>query len=457
MDTKATAAKACTLIGDAAAQGASIVAFPESFMPAFPYGVWHHGVKRNMAFYRELVLSACALDGPEVSQVAASARQHSCIVVMGLTERGGGSLYNTQLFIAADGTVMGARRKLKPTSAERMIWGDGDGSGLRVFETPLGRVGGLICGEHNLALARFTMQSQQEQIHVASYPDPFMEGRPFADRVDAAVRHYAAEGQCFVLNATGFLGDDARAALYDTPELAQTLQELNPHDERGYSSIIAPDGRYLAGPLSGCEGILTAEIDTSRIPFSKFWFDPSGHSGRPDVFRLQVNYTGGGAACGAIEWSPPASPPPASSSPTQPSPSPPPPSPATPPSPPLCSPSPPNAATMAAQQGSQPQGRAATRLEPGAVAAAAHSLGRGRRVGEERAVTHDAQDERRKDDERESDAGEQNHEHGTHTHTHDRRHVGRHATCDDGEGVGRARAHVRARRARVPNVHERVL
>ena len=108
-------------------------------------------------------------------------------MVMGVTERDGGSLFNSQVFVGADGTLLGRRRKLKPTSAERLVWGEGDGAGLRVFDTgETGRLGGLICGEHNLALARFTMQSQQEQLHVASYPDPLMEGRPFYERVDAA-------------------------------------------------------------------------------------------------------------------------------------------------------------------------------------------------------------------------------------------------------------------------------
>mmetsp|Transcript_28339 Transcript_28339/g.83151 ORF Transcript_28339/g.83151 Transcript_28339/m.83151 type:complete len:268 (-) Transcript_28339:106-909(-) len=220
MDRAATTKKACRLIHEASQQGARIVAFPESFIPAFPYGVWHHGVRRNMRFYQQLTECAVSLDGPEISMIQVAARKAGCVVVMGVTERDGGSLFNSQVFVGADGTLLGRRRKLKPTSAERLIWGEGDGSGLRVFDTgeTAGRVGGLICGEHNLALARYTMQSQQEQVHVASYPDPRMEGRPFAERVDAAVRHYAAEGQCFVLNATALLDDAARAALYDTAD-----------------------------------------------------------------------------------------------------------------------------------------------------------------------------------------------------------------------------------------------
>uniref|UniRef100_A0A7S1YAJ4 CN hydrolase domain-containing protein n=1 Tax=Grammatophora oceanica TaxID=210454 RepID=A0A7S1YAJ4_9STRA len=244
------------------------------------------------------------MDGPEVAALCAAARDAECAVVMGVTERDGGSLYNAQIFIDRDGSVLGKRRKLKPTSAERIIWGEGDGSGLRVMETQrVGRLGGLICGEHNLALARFTMQSQQEQVHVASYPDPVMEGKSFGDRVDAAVRHYAAEGQCFVLNATAFMGDEIRDLVYDTPELQEFVQD--PSAWHGCSSIIDPAGRYLAGPVSGRECILSAEIDLARIPMSKFWFDPSGHSGRPDIFNLAVNF----GTANSTRWSPPAHPP----------------------------------------------------------------------------------------------------------------------------------------------------
>jgi len=288
LDRAATVDKACGLIAQAAGLGARVIAFPESFIPAFPYGVWHHGLHRNMDFYRQLYEQAVELPGPEIARLGEAARAAGAVVVMGLTERAGGSLYNTQAFIGADGSLLGSRRKLKPTSAERLIWGEGDGSGMRVFETPFGKLGGLMCGEHNFALARYTLQALGEEIHVASYPDPLMEGRPFADRLEAAVRHYAAEGQCFVLNATGFISDEIRAAVFDTPESAAELEAeggLN-----GASSIIAPDGRVLAGPLCGREGILTAQIDVGKIAYAKYWFDAAGHSGRGDIFRLEVDF-----------------------------------------------------------------------------------------------------------------------------------------------------------------------
>jgi aliphatic nitrilase len=298
LNLDASVDKACGLIAQAARDGARVIAFAESFLPAFPYGAWHHGLHRNQAFHRALYEQAVEIPGPAIDQLGKAARAAQAVVVMGMTERAGGTLYNTQAFFGADGSLLGTRRKLKPTSAERLVWGEGDGSGMRVFATPIStagssafdvKLGGLMCGEHNFALARYTLQSLGEEIHVASYPDPLMEGKPFADRLEAAVRHYAAEGQCFVLNATGYIDDAIRAAAFDTPEAAAELQGAGARN--GASSIIAPDGRTLAGPLSGAEGILLAQIDLANIAYAKFWFDAAGHSGRHDIFRLQVDFS----------------------------------------------------------------------------------------------------------------------------------------------------------------------
>ncbi|MBL8382928.1 MAG: carbon-nitrogen hydrolase family protein [Burkholderiales bacterium] len=302
LDRADTTARACDWIAQAAARGARVIAFPESFIPAFPYGIWHHGLAANQAFFRRLHEAAVVVGGPETAALAAAARRAGAVVVIGVTERDGGSLYNTQLFFDADGTLALRRRKLKPTNAERLVWGEGDGSGLAVLSTAAGRIGGLICGEHNFALARYTMQSLGEEIHVASYPDPLMEGRGFADRLEAAVRHYAAEGQCFVLNATGFIDAATRAVAFDTPEAAAELAD--PRGLNGASSIIAPSGEVLAGPLSGREGILTADIDLAGIAYAKYWFDAAGHSARHDIFRLQVDFAPRRAVTAAPEPAP---------------------------------------------------------------------------------------------------------------------------------------------------------
>lgn len=288
LDAEATTTRACGLIAEAAAAGARIVAFPESFIPAFPYGVWHQGLAENAAFFKRLFASAVEVGGPVTARLGEAARAAGMVVVIGVTERAGGSLYNTQLVFDADGTLVGHRRKLKPTNAERLVWGEGDGSGLKVWDTVVGRVGALMCGEHNFALARYALQAQGEEIHVASYPDPLMEGRGFADRLEAAVRHYAAEGQCFVLNATGFIDAAVREAAFTTPAAREELAD--PQGLNGASSIIAPSGAVLAGPLSGRAGLITAAIDLDRIVDAKYWFDAAGHSGRPDLFRLSIDF-----------------------------------------------------------------------------------------------------------------------------------------------------------------------
>lgn len=281
LDKAGTTAKAIRLIREAAALGARVCAFPESFIPAFPYGAWHHDVQKNIRFLHALTESAVDLADPDVSAIRAAARETRCVVVMGLTERAGGRLFDTQLFVGADGSMLGTRRKLKLKNAERVFWSNG--SGLRVFDTgETGRLGGLISSEHDSAATRSSLQSQQEQVHVASYPDPFAEGRPFADRIDAALRHYAVEGQCFVLNASGFMSSDVLSRVYDTPELAAEVED--PDAIQGGSSIIAPDGRYLAGPLVGREGLLAAELDLREAVAPESWFNPSGYPGRPDVF-----------------------------------------------------------------------------------------------------------------------------------------------------------------------------
>ncbi|MBD3883636.1 carbon-nitrogen hydrolase family protein [Phormidium tenue FACHB-886] len=286
LNREATVEKACRLIAEAAADGARLIAFPESFIPAFPYGALHQGFEPNRDFFRSLFKQAVEIPSPAVAQLAQAAQQAHAIVVIGLTERSGGSLYNTQVFINEDGELLGHRRKLKPTNTERLFWGQGDGNGLTVYPTSIGRIGGLICGEHNLALARYALQTQAEEIHIASYPDPLMEGRPFSDRIDAAVRHYAAEGQCFVLNATGFISDEIRHAVYSTPELEALA---TPNNGSGLSGILDPFGQYIAGTLVDKEGILLAEIDREQIIDAKYWFDPPGHSGRADIFQFGVN------------------------------------------------------------------------------------------------------------------------------------------------------------------------
>ena len=210
-------------------------------------------------------------------------------VVMGMDERGGGSLYCTQLFIDPDGRIMGRHRKLKPTHVERSVWGEGDGSDLKVFETPLGKLGGLNCWEHMQPLTRYAMYSLGQQIHVASWP-AFSLYRKYAYALGevtniGATRHYALEGSCFALAAVSVISKEMVERLADTPERADLIEVGG-----GASQIIGPDGATIAGPpREDEEALVTAEIDLREIAYAKNFADPVGHYSRPDIFRLVVN------------------------------------------------------------------------------------------------------------------------------------------------------------------------
>ena len=198
-------------IREAGANGAELVAFPEAVIPGFPY--WASvldPLSSRQHFNRILFNQSVEIPGPATRVLCAAARAAGCCAVVGLTERDGGTLFNGQLFIGPKGEILGKRRKLVPTSHERMIWGRGDGEDLRVFPTPAGVLGGLICYEHSNALYRYALQAQGEQIHVANWPGGT---RRIDDIVDAAVRHYAFEGQAFVINVTSIMTQEILDAL----------------------------------------------------------------------------------------------------------------------------------------------------------------------------------------------------------------------------------------------------
>jgi predicted amidohydrolase len=275
LDRAATVAKTCEAIAEAAQHGAALVAFPESFIPGYPYWALARDPMSNRNFNRRLYDGSMTISGPECETLAAAAKQAGCHVVVGLTERDGGTLYNSQLIIGADGTILGKRRKLMPTSHERMVWGRGDGRDLEVWQTPIGTLGALICYEHSNGLYRYAIQAQGEEIHVANWPG----GIAIDGIIDAAARHYAFEGQCFVINVTAVL-TDAIVAEIGSDRL---------HPGGGYSAIIAPNGRFLAGPATEGETILYADLDFDLITDMKMIVDSAGHYARPDVVRLHID------------------------------------------------------------------------------------------------------------------------------------------------------------------------
>lgn len=282
LDREATVEKVCSTILEAGKSGAQVLVFPESFIPGYPYwalALDPLSVRRasTPSFSRRLFEQSVEVPGEATDILCNAAREAGCLAVIGLNERDGGTLYNTQLFVGATGEILGKRRKLVPTSHERMVWGRGDGRDLMVLPTPFGRLGGLICYEHSNALFRYALQAQGEAIHVANWPG----GLPWINGIiDAAIRHYAFEGQAFVINSTAIL----------TEEIIKTLGEGGSTDQLapggGYSAIVAPGGKFLAGPELDKETILYADLDFDQVIDWKMVVDSSGHYARPDVVRL---------------------------------------------------------------------------------------------------------------------------------------------------------------------------
>lgn len=275
------AAKAARAIAEAADRGANLVVFPEVWLQGYPY--WAGLSVRDpeyQAFRGILQSSAVTVPGPELQLIQDAAAKYRCLVVMSLHEIEGATLYATLVYIGADGSLIGKHRKLMPTYTERLLWGMGDGSDLAAYDTPLGRIGGLMCFEHQMTLARYALATEHTQIHAAAWP-----GQPFLDPIiDASTRHLAHENGCFVIVARDILSPDH---LDDSlPTNAATLSQWQAH---GGSAIIAPGGEYLAGPVFDEETIITAELDMSRIDLIKSLFDNIGHYARPEIFRLQWN------------------------------------------------------------------------------------------------------------------------------------------------------------------------
>jgi nitrilase len=283
-----TLARGVALIAEAAEHGARLVSFPETWVPGYPEWVWRlrpgEDYELTGEIHRRLLENAVDLERGQLEPVQEAARKHGIVVAIGINERDGafsrGTLYNTVVLIGADGAVLNRHRKLMPTNPERMVWGLGDGSGLRVVETPVGRLGSLICWENYMPLARFSLYAQGPDIYLAPTWDA---GSGWV----STMRHIALEGRCWVLgNGTAMQGRDVpedfpgRAALFPDEE-----DWFNPGD----SVVVAPDGRVVAGPLRNQHGILYAECDLDAAAAARRTLDVAGHYGRPDVFRLEVS------------------------------------------------------------------------------------------------------------------------------------------------------------------------
>lgn len=289
LDRDAGVEKACNLIADAARNGARLVVFPETFIPGYPFWIWTHTPATSGALFLRLYANSVELKSSATARIGQAAKRAGCYVVIGVSERDGGTLYNTLLYFDDLGEIVGRHRKLQPTSVERTVWGRGDGSDLRIVEATIGRLGGLICWEHSMDLARYALTSQGEQIHIAAWPaisavthDP--SSSVFDDLTEAAARHHAAAGQCFVINSQSCID-------------ASTIEELGLcgrtemiREGGGWSAIIGPSGRIISGPHRDTETILYGDLDFAEITGFKYVSDSAGHYARPDVLQLHVDY-----------------------------------------------------------------------------------------------------------------------------------------------------------------------
>jgi len=288
-DLPASLEKAIGLIAEAAAKGAKLVAFGECWLAGYPAwldvcpnaALWNHEPTKRV--FAEMRRNSLVVGSPETEILANAARENKVTVVIGANEKvekgiGNGTLYNALLMFDETGRLVNHHRKLVPTYTERLVHGNGDGDGLNAVEMAIGRVGGLVCWEHWMPLARQAMHNAGEQIHIAVFPTVHEMHR-------IATRHYAFEGRCFVL-AVGLIMNTE-----DLPNdlLPHAMANVNPLVLSGGSCVIAPDGSFILEPVYDREEILTAEIDLSLIDCEKMTLDVSGHYQRRDVFDFDVN------------------------------------------------------------------------------------------------------------------------------------------------------------------------
>jgi nitrilase len=287
-DTSAAVDKVCAMTAEAAERGARLVLFPEAYVGGYPWGLAFGTAVGGRSdagrrTWERYWAGAVDVPGPETERMGKAARDAGVTLCVGVIERdstySGGTLFCTLLYFGVDGALLGKHRKLKPTAAERLIWGEGDGSTLTVVDTEMGRVGGLICWENYMPLARMAMYGKGVELYLA----PTADARP---RWQATLQHIALEGRCFVLGCNQYV---TRAMYPDDLEIAGELEAWPETLCRGGSAVYDPLGECLAGPLWDREGILVAELDRTAIARSKFDFDVTGHYARPDVFRLEVD------------------------------------------------------------------------------------------------------------------------------------------------------------------------
>ncbi len=293
LDLETSIDKAIGLIAEAAQKCAQLIAFPETWLPGYPWFIWLDSPAWGMQFIQRYHDNSLVYGSPPADRIAKAAKEHHIMVVMGHSEKHGGSLYMGQWIIDVNGETVAMRRKLKPTHVERTVFGEGDGSDLSVFETSLGRIGALCCWEHLQPLSKYAMYAQNEQVHIAAWPS-FSLYRGGAHALGAEVNNaasqiYAVEGQCFVVAPCATVSKEMVQLLCGDDMKKQLLLEGG-----GFARIYAPDGQLMHKPLpENEEGLVLADLDLGMISLAKAAADPAGHYARPDVTRLLLDKTPG--------------------------------------------------------------------------------------------------------------------------------------------------------------------
>jgi len=293
LDREATTAKAVAAIAEAGRNGAELVALPETFIPCYPTWIWTaDSLVAGPDLYARLCEQAVERDGETIAQLQQAARDVGAVVACGINERDGGTLYNAQVLIDAEGQVMGYRRKLMPTGPERTVWSRGDARDLRVWDTPLGTLGALICYEHTLTPARAALVGLGEEIHIAMWPSFPEEGDLLSvDTIETAMRCYAWETQCFVVHASGFQDEkftQANLAAHGGSAASPLVEAMGPL-MAGTTGIVGPNGKHLAGPVRRGEDIVYADLDPAERLRAKYLVDSAGHYARPDAVSVVIH------------------------------------------------------------------------------------------------------------------------------------------------------------------------